>query len=170
MKLISTIIILVLLFIELPLNATIKLPALVGNHMVLQQNSTVNIWGWAAPGEQVEVSVSWNDIKQQTITKPDSSWILQIDTREAGGPYTMQIKGENTILLSDIMLGEVWLCSGQSNMEKPIGIQPGQKPVFNYEEEIANANYPQIRLFHVPRKMVPDIQTDIESSWEICTS
>ncbi|MFA9388549.1 MAG: sialate O-acetylesterase [Prolixibacteraceae bacterium] len=170
MKALIGILLLGLLFANLPSHANIKLPALIGNHMVLQQNSTIKVWGKATPGEKVEVTASWNAKMQQTITKSDSTWMLQMHTPTAGGPYTIQLKGENTIVLSDILLGEVWLCSGQSNMEKPIGIKPGQKPVFSYEEEIKNANYDQIRLFHVPRKMVAEIQTKVEGNWETCSS
>ncbi|HPR31132.1 MAG TPA: sialate O-acetylesterase [Prolixibacteraceae bacterium] len=160
---------LILMLLKFPSLAVIQLPALVSDHMVLQQKSTVNIWGKARPGETIEVTASWNDIRYQTTANPDSTWLIPLQTSEAGGPFTLQIKGENTITLSDILLGEVWLCSGQSNMEKPVGIQPGQKPVFNYEEEIAHANYPFLRFFHVPRKMVPDVQTDVESTWQRCT-
>lgn len=158
------------LLANLPLYSNIKLPALVGNQMVLQQNSTINVWGKATPGEAIEVTASWNNEKQVTTTNQDSTWEVRLNTINAGGPYTMLIKGENIIELSDILLGEVWVCSGQSNMEKPIGIQPGQKPVFNHEEEIKNANYDQIRLFHVPRKMEEEVQTDVDANWEPCTS
>ena len=170
MKTFSHIIITALLLISLPSWATIKLPALVGDNMVLQQNTKVNIWGWASPDETVKIEADWLNKEVSAVTGTDSLWKVQISTPKAGGPYSMIITGDNTITLNNILIGEVWVCSGQSNMEKPIGIQPGQKPVFNYEEEIRNANYKQIRLFHVPRKMVAEVQTNVEANWEPCTS
>lgn len=151
------------------LEAKIKLPALVGNQMVLQQKTEVNIWGWANPGENIKIETQWLDQPTSTVAGKDSLWKVQVKTPNAGGPYAITLTGENTIKLTDILIGEVWVCSGQSNMEKPIGIQPGQKPVFNFEEEIKAANYPNIRLFHVPRKKIATVQSDVESTWEICT-
>lgn len=151
------------------LEAKIKLPALFSNHMVLQQSTGVKVWGWASPGENITFDASWLDETISTVTDADSVWKVQITTPSAGGPYTISLIGENTIYLTDILIGEVWVCSGQSNMEKPIGVQPGQKPVFNAQEEINGANYPNIRLFHVPRKKIALPQTDIESNWEVCT-
>lgn len=165
----SAILLLLSIVITPSIYAKIKLPALVGNHMVLQQSTTVNIWGWASPNETVIINAEWQEEPLQVITANDSIWKAQIQTPIAGGPYSITLKGENTIILTDIMIGEVWLCSGQSNMEKPIGEQHGQKPVFNAEKEIAEADYPSIRLFPVPNKKTAIPQTDINSSWIVCT-
>jgi len=115
-----------LTLISIALSANIKLPALVGNHMVLQQQTKVNIWGWASPGETISIAASWANQPVITTAQTDSSWLTTIETPAAGGPYSIILSGENTINLTDIMLGEVWICSGQSNMEKTIGIKPNQ--------------------------------------------
>lgn len=157
-----------LLLVNLSVYANIELPALVGSHMVLQQNSTINVWGKANPGEQIEITASWDNLTEKTTTQSDGSWNVQLHTTGAGGPYIILLKGENTIVLSDILLGEVWLCSGQSNMEFPFR-EYGNTTIFNLEEELKNANYPRIRLFHVPRKKTAIIQTDVASQWEVCS-
>lgn len=158
-----------LLFAVVSIQANVTLPSVIGNNMVLQRNETIIIWGWANPGENITLKSSWLEESIQTVTNNNGKWELQLKTKNAGGPYQIEIQGENKITLTDVYFGEVWLCSGQSNMEKPIGLKDGQRPVFNYEEEIKNANYPLIRLFHVPRKKIANIQTDIDSKWEICT-
>lgn len=157
-----------LLLVNLSAFANIELPALVGSHMVLQQNSTINVWGKADPGEQIEVTASWNNLTEKTTTKPDGTWMLQLHTTKAGGPYSILLKGNNVINLSDILLGEVWLCSGQSNMEFPFR-EYGNTTIYNMEEELKNANHPRIRLFHVPRLKNATIQTDVASKWEVCS-
>ena len=154
---------------SISLKANIKLPALVGDQMVLQQTTEVNVWGWATPGEKIKIEAEWLEQAVSTVTNADSLWKVQLKTPTAGGPYSMTLTGNNTIKLTNILIGEVWVCSGQSNMEKPIGVQPGQKPVFNAQEEIKAANYPNMRLFHVPREKIAVPQTDIESAWEVCT-
>ena len=169
MKIFWGIILTGLLLVNLPAYANIELPALVGSHMVLQQNSTINVWGKATPGEKVEVTASWNNTTQQTIAKSDSTWLVQLQTTEAGGPYSITFKGENFIVLNDVLLGEVWLCSGQSNMEFPFR-EYGNTTIFNLEEELKNANYPPIRLFHVPRKKTASIQTNVAGQWVTCSS
>ncbi|MDA3880862.1 MAG: hypothetical protein PF436_10780, partial [Prolixibacteraceae bacterium] len=150
-------------------SASIKLPALVGSNMVLQQQTNVNIWGTASPGEKITFRADWLETPLYTNTLTDSTWNLLILTPSAGGPYNITLEGENAITLSEIYIGEVWLCSGQSNMEKPIGEQRGQQPVFNHEEEIKNADYPQIKLFKVPKRKSETPLKDIESSWQTCT-
>ncbi len=162
---------LLLLTFILPHNtlAKIQLPALVGSHMVLQQNSDVKIWGKANPGETITFTAGWTDEKHTATTAPDSTWSFVIITPNAGGPYFVTIQGENTIELTDVYIGEVWLCSGQSNMEKPIGERHGQRPTFNHKKEIKNANYPRIKLFKVPKRKSLKELNDIKSSWQSCT-
>ena len=97
--------------------AEIKLPALIADNMVLQQNSTVKLWGWANAGEKITVTASWNNKPVAVTAGGDGKWILSIKTTAAGGPYTLRFAASNTIEVSNVLLGEVWLASGQSNME-----------------------------------------------------
>lgn len=125
--------------------ADVKLPQLVSNDMILQRDTKLKIWGWATPGEKV--SVAFNGKKAKTVTGADGRWLLELPAMKAGGPYTMQIKGNNQITLSDILIGDVWFCSGQSNMVVPV-----ERVKEKYPDEIPNANYPEIRNFFVPTK------------------
>jgi sialate O-acetylesterase len=97
--------------------AEVRLPAIIGSHMVLQQNSEVKLWGWCDPGEKVKINSGWDTITYNTIGNPDGKWLLSIKTPISGGPYTLTINGSNKIILEDVLVGEVWVCSGQSNME-----------------------------------------------------
>jgi sialate O-acetylesterase len=153
--------------------ANIKLPALFSNNMVLQQNTNVNIWGWADPGEKIEIKANWSN-KIVTTTADDSSkWLISIKTPKAGGPYTILFKGHNSIEIQNILIGEVWICSGQSNMNMPVGKFGKEKDwrtgVINYPEEIENAKYPAIRFFTVKQKTSDTIQKDVVGKWEECT-
>ncbi len=126
--------------------ATIRLPAIFSDHMVLQQKSKVMVWGWAKPAEKVSVHNSWSNKTVSTITGIDGQWKIWITTPAAGGPYTLNFKGENSIELKDVLLGEVWLCSGQSNMVFSL------KSSDNAAQEIQKANYPTIRYCSVSRQ------------------
>ena len=125
------------------MNAQIKLPQLVRDSMVLQRDMKINIWGWASKGEKV--TVKFNGKTYKTKTAGDGKWMLQLASMKAGGPYTMEISGKNKITLHDILIGDVWFCSGQSNMVHQMKLHS-----VKYPDEIANANYPEIRQFWVP--------------------
>lgn len=122
--------------------ADIKLPTVSADHMVLQRETSATFWGWANPNEKINVTGSWGETVS-TITGKDSKWKVALKTPEAGGPFTVTVKGDNTIAFKDVLIGEVWLCSGQSNMGMTVS------GVINGTEEIAAANYPQIRLLGV---------------------
>jgi sialate O-acetylesterase len=123
----------------------VRLPKLVGNGMVLQRDAKVRLWGWANAGEQV--SIQFLGKTYWTRTRPDSGWSIALPPLKAGGPYSMEIDGTNHIVLSDILIGDVWVCSGQSNMELPmLRVKP------RYEEAIAHAENPHIRQFVVPHR------------------
>ena len=99
----------------------LQLSHLFTDHAVLQRETTVPVWGWGTPGAKVEVSASWNGVKAVAKVADDGSWSVVLPTGEAGGPYTLSVKcGKESLSVSDIALGEVWICSGQSNMEMPI--------------------------------------------------
>jgi sialate O-acetylesterase len=128
--------------------ATVTLPQLVGNHMVLQRDRKINIWGWAAPGEKV--SVRFNGKVNHTVTGKNGQWLIHFPSMPAGGPYTMNIKGKNEILLTDILIGDVWFCSGQSNM-----VLPMERIKEKYNLEVSVDSFPEIRNFFVPTKLDP---------------
>ena len=121
-------------------NAEIKLPRLISNRMVLQRESPVKVWGWASPREVIVVKLQGQSYKTKADKK--GNWQIELPAQEAGGPHSLQI---NNIILEDILFGDVWVCSGQSNMELPIS-----RTLDLYKEEVQNANNDQIRLFHVP--------------------
>ncbi|WP_254510105.1 sialate O-acetylesterase [Anatilimnocola floriformis] len=152
--------------------AEIKLPKLFGDHMVLQRETEANLWGWAAPGEEVKVSLG----EATVTTKADDSgkWKTKIKTGAAGGPHELKFKGSNEVTLKDVYLGEVWIASGQSNMEWTVSSS------LNPQEEAANAKHPLIRMIKVQRipaeKPVDDIPVDPgtkkttpTSGWAVCS-
>jgi sialate O-acetylesterase len=126
--------------------AKVRLPQLVSDHMVLQRNANIKIWGWASPGEHV--SIRFKGKEKNTVTGTDDKWLVSFPAMEAGGPFTMIIQGENLITLNDILIGDVWFCSGQSNM-----VLPMERLKEKYPDEVANDNFPEIRNFFVPTLM-----------------
>jgi sialate O-acetylesterase len=149
--------------------ANVTLPALIADSMVLQQKSDVALWGWANAGEKIEVSNTWNNSVAKTIADDKGNWLVHIKTTKAGGPYTLTIKATNTIRISNVLLGEVWLCSGQSNMNFPLGKgESWRTGVFNYEQEIAKAIYPNVRMFTVRQEVANEPQKDVAGIWNSC--
>jgi sialate O-acetylesterase len=146
------------------LNAQVKLPRLISNGMVLQRDADVKIWGWAAPGEAV--AVEFRDNTYRTTATESGEWEITITPVTAGGPHSMTIRASNTIMLDDIYFGEVWICSGQSNMELPMSMV---SPL--YQEEINQAHYPLIRHFAVPQKYnFNEPLKDLDGgSWKLAT-
>jgi len=136
-------IMLVFLFIAFSAGATVRLPQLLSNHMVLQRDMDFKIWGWASPGENI--SIQFNGKKENAIAGPDNQWMIRFRAMPAGGPFTMHIQGENEIILKDILIGDVWFCSGQSNM-----VLPMERLKEKYPDEVANDHFPEIRNFFVP--------------------
>jgi sialate O-acetylesterase len=144
------------------LDAAIKLPQIIGDHMVLQQKQEVRIWGWADKNEWV--TIDFNGQKVKTRADKEGNWSAVLEPMDAGGPYEMTITGENQIKLKDILIGEVWICSGQSNMEWPVSM------VNNAKKEIEQADYPKIRIFDVPRNLQLEPVNDIpETDWNSVT-
>jgi len=133
------------LLLILPVTAIsqVKLPRVIRDSMILQRDAKVNIWGWAAKGEKV--TVAFNGKTYRTTTGDEGKWQVQLDATKAGGPYTMQISGKNKIVIQQILMGDVWFCSGQSNMVHQMNIHD-----VTYANDIAQANYPAIRQFWIP--------------------
>jgi len=144
--------------------ADVVLSKLFGDHMVLQQNQPIRLWGEAEPGEQVTAELAGKSASAKAGA--DRRWRIDLPPMKADGKaHTLTVKGNNTVTLNDVLLGEVWICSGQSNMEWPLN-----KGVLNSKEEIAAANHPQIRLFNVPGHVaVPEPENDPRGQWQVCT-
>ncbi len=142
--------------------AQVKLPAFFADHMVLQRQQPIPVWGWAKPGEKI--SVSLNNKSVSAKADKQGKWKVQLPAEVAGGPYVLNIKASNTISIEDVLIGEVWLCSGQSNMEWTVGAS------MNAKEEIAAANYPNIRHFKVNKAVAALPQDELTGSgWQPAT-
>ncbi|AOC95700.1 hypothetical protein BB050_02603 [Flavobacterium anhuiense] len=148
------------LLISSTMMANVSLPNIFGDNMVLQRNSEVKIWGWGNPKEEIKLVSSWNNQEYKTVANNQAKWELTIKTPEAGGPFTISIKGYNEVVFKNILIGEVWLCSGQSNMEMSAswGIDDG-------EEEMKNATNPNIRFFTVPKLTAENPQNNLLGNW-----
>ncbi|MBP6182126.1 sialate O-acetylesterase [Flavobacterium sp.] len=157
---------------KLSLTAQIKLPALVSDNMVLQRNTSINLWGWASPNEKISIQLEWQNTPLETIADIDGNWKVVAKTPDGSEKaYSITLEGKNKIMLHNILIGEVWLCSGQSNMFFPVGREEKtwKTGVQNYEEEIKTANYPTIRLFTVATDASPKPLNDIKGNWQICS-
>ncbi|MCA9003925.1 MAG: sialate O-acetylesterase [Planctomycetaceae bacterium] len=141
--------------------AEIKLPAIIGDHMVLQQGQKNPLWGWADPGEKITVTV--NGQTHSATADDNGKWKVTLEPLKVGGPYEITIKGKETITLKDVLSGEVWICSGQSNMAWTVGSSN------DADLEIMTANYPKIRLISVPQVGTQEPQDNFNGQWEACT-
>jgi sialate O-acetylesterase len=149
----------------------LQLPSVFGDNMVLQQNQRVPVWGWSKPG--TEVTVKFAGQVKHVRADSEGRWEVRLNLLKASSqPADLVVEAGETETFTNILVGEVWLCSGQSNMEKPIGKQPGQKPCFNSEQELAAADFPEIRLFkaHTALAAVPQKDVTKPSGWQGCNS
>lgn len=152
----------VVLAMSSPMRADVKLPAIIGSNMVLQADTPLPIWGWASPGE--EVTVTLGDAKASTKAGDDGKWSVKLPAQKTSDkPVEMTVAGKNTIQLTNILVGEVWAGSGQSNMQWSV------KASTNSDEEIKSAKDPSIRLFLVPLRLSPHPLDDVEAKWVECT-
>ena len=144
--------------------AELKLPAIFGSHMVLQQEESIPVWGWANPGEMVTVTFAGNSVEAEADDQ--GGWRIDLPTVTANTESQQMIvngsSGEE-VVFEDVLVGEVWICSGQSNMQWPLN------RAANASEEIANANFPEIRFFSVKRDFAYEPQSDLTGKWEVCT-
>ena len=141
--------------------ADVKLPSLFSDHMVLQRQTTIPVWGWADPGEKV--SVALGDQQQTATADADGKWSVTLAACEGAGPLTLVAKGKNTVQVADILVGEVWLCSGQSNMAMSVASSA------SFPDEKAAADHPQIRMFTVNRATAETPQPQCKGSWQVCS-
>jgi len=143
--------------------ANVTLPSVFSDHMVLQQNEEVKFWGWANPNEPIKIQPSWTDEVYEVKANNLAKWELTIKTPSYGGPYSIKIQGYNEIILKDIFIGEVWLCSGQSNME-----MSASWGITNMDE-VENASHANIRFFNVPKLTAASPQQNVPATWDLCT-
>ena len=150
-------------------NSIIELPTLFTDHMVLQQKTDVAIWGNANPGSKIKITGSWEKTVE-TVTDSAGSWLANIETPEAGGPFELSIKNKSRkIIIHDVMIGEVWLCSGQSNMEMTMkGFSSGDT-ILDAVNEIKNANYNNIRAFNVIKAISDKPEKNCKGKWLVCS-
>ncbi len=146
--------------VTLSVSAAVKPHVMFGDNMVLQQGMIVPVWGTAANGETVTVEFQGQKVSSKTM---NGKWLVNLEELKAGGPFTMTISGNNTVKIENVLVGEVWVCSGQSNMQWSVSNSN------NPSEEIANAKYPNIRLFSVPRKVANQPQLTVDGKWEECS-
>jgi sialate O-acetylesterase len=145
-----------------PLKAEVKLPSVIGEHMVLQRDREIPIWGWDAPGTEVRVTLG--EAKASAKADSDGKWLAKLPAMQAGGPHTLSVEGTSRVELKDILIGEVWLCSGQSNMEWSVAQSD------NAQDEIKTANHPRIRHIKIPHTPADKPQSNVPSDgWKVCS-
>lgn len=150
------------------LEAKVVLPSVFTDNLVLQQKAKPMVWGSAEVGKAVSVKTSWDNKEYKTIADQNGEWEVKVSTASYGGPYSIQISDGDITQLNNILIGEVWLCSGQSNMEMPLA---GWGKIMNYEKEISEANYPEIRLLQAKKTTgnlpLPTVELD-NGGWQEC--
>ena len=150
------------LFVALTLQADVRLPAVFSDHMVLQRGNVAPVWGWAEPGEKVMVQFAGQT--KSATAGDDGKWMVRLDainnTKVTG---ELKVSGRNTVIVKDVLVGEVWVASGQSNMAMTVG------RCLNADQEAAAAKYPQIRMFISKRNAQLKPQDDLEGSWVVCS-
>ena len=143
--------------------AQVQLPKVFGDHMVLQRDQNVNVWGWAKPKEKV--TVKFHDQSKQATADKDGKWKVTLNPEKAGGPFELTVTGKsNSVNYKDVLVGEVWVCSGQSNMEWPLRVTD------NAEAAIASAKNSTIRHIKIPNTVASQPMNDIKSGeWKVCS-
>ncbi len=147
--------------------AMVRVPAVLSSNMVLQQKTQVRVWGWSEPGEKIGVFHSWDQHTDSVVGDRDGKWQLMVATPAAGGPYMVRIQGTNTIVLDNVYIGEVWVCSGQSNMEMCESWGGGLRQI---ERVLSTCKNEHIRFFHVPKTTAVYPQEDCDAKWAVCDS
>ena len=167
MKLTTVFLILFLTLISCQTNSHLRLPSLIGDDMLLQQKTTARIWGKANPGQKITVSASWKS-DGKAIAGKDGKWSLNLNTPEAGGPYIITISAKDTtIAIKNVLIGEVWFCSGQSNMEMPLAGWPPNDTIMHSASTITSASISEIRLFNVQKMISGEPADECTGKWEV---
>ena len=151
-------------FVNQVSNAEVRLPGIFSDHMVLQRNSQVEFYGWANPFENITVTTSWDSKTYELKGDSYANWQVMLPTPEAGGPYEITIEGSNTITLKDVLIGEVWIASGQSNMQ-----WSANHGFDSADYEVQQANHPRLRFFQVGLQTAEYPQQDLKGEWAVCS-
>lgn len=146
--------------------ADVRPHPLFSDNAVVQQGMDIPVWGWADRGETVTVTLAGSSATTQAR---DGSWMVRLRPVNERGPHELTIQGKNTVRIQNVLVGEVWLCGGQSNMERQLGPREGQKPIVDWEREAASATYPEIRHFLVPHTRALAPQATLEGRWVVCS-
>jgi sialate O-acetylesterase len=156
-------------FLASALSAEVRLPHIFSDNMVIQRDKPIHVWGWANKNASVEIRFAHQS--QKVKADKSGNWSVNLHPVPSGGPYELVVKSTaNSIILKNILVGDVWLCSGQSNMEMPVHSNlPVYVPVNNYEHEIEAANYPQIRFFTVEKNLSDKPEADLNGTWRTCS-
>ncbi len=149
--------------------ADIRLPALFSDHMVLQRESTIAFWGWADPGEEVSIESTAFQSAAKTTADAGGRFEFRLPTGPAGGPHIVRLSGRNSVELQDVLLGEVWIASGQSNMEWPIGPQSYSPGILEWQREVERADTPLIREFEVINAVAAAPVADCKGVWRVAS-
>jgi sialate O-acetylesterase len=139
----------------------VRVPAIIGDHMVLQQGQRDRVWGWADPNEEITVTIDGQTHKANAGS--DGKWSVSLDPMRAGGPHTLVVQGKNTLKFNDVLIGEVWICSGQSNMQWSVNISK------DADIEKLTADYPKIRLISVPNLGTQEPRDTFNGKWSVCS-
>ena len=160
----------VLIFSFVLMQAQIKVASILGDNMVMQRNTEVKIWGKARPGEKLVITTGWNKVQTSVTTNAKGEWIAKVKTTDAGGPYTITISSpKEKVLLKNVLLGEVWLCSGQSNMEMPVAGFNDQ-PINGSNDLLVEADNSNLRLFTVKKSAITTLQDTCSGKWEVAAA
>jgi sialate O-acetylesterase len=157
----ATYLLLILALCTGSVSAEVTLPKVFGSRMVMQRDIPLTVWGWAKPGEKVTAKMAGNSASATADDK--GNWRVKLPAMKAGGPHTMTVTGSNTVTFTDILIGEVWISSGQSNMAFTM------RKVLNARKELAKCSLPKIRLLRVPLVERAKPATDVKASWQVCT-
>ena len=152
--------------IGMPASAAVTPNSLFGDDMVLQRDMPVPIWGTARDGETVTVAFQGQTV---STTASGGKWMVRLKPLRAGGPFTMTLSGDNTLTLQNVLVGDVWVCSGQSNMERQLGPRPPQPLIDDWQKEADSADFPQIRQFGVAERGAAEPQTEVTGKWVVCS-
>ena len=153
---------LVALLFSLSGYSQVRVAKIFGDHMVLQRGQPVPVWGWSSPNEKITVAI--NQQVKHTQADKSGKWQVNLDPQPAGGPYELKVTGKDSLVLHDVLVGEVWICSGQSNIEFELS------RAMHAADEIRDANYPQIRQIKIPRTVSLTPKEDIPSGeWTVCS-
>jgi sialate O-acetylesterase len=158
------------------LHAEVRLPHVLGDNMVLQRDAPIHIWGWAQPGEAISVALQGGagkaakHLEGKATADKLGQWSVYLPAQPAGGPYDLAVQGSGgTTTLHDVMIGDLWIASGQSNMEMPLAGFGASTPVKDGDKEIAAATHPELRLMVVPKTGSAFPQDDVNATWTQCT-